>query len=293
MISRKNKLVTTASLTLLLALGSSCAQESTKHVPAKQNQDLQDKPYEETNEASRHTSKQNNVAENDEKPANTKVSDTEDKAEMVKISQAFGNFIGRNLNSPGIKFDLESIIQGMRDGVAGKPSVMTDQEYEAAMTQLQLKAFKELTDENLKTANDFLAKNAKEANVKELVPGKLQYLDLQEGTGATVLEHNSPMIQYSGKFADGTVFGSSVDAGGPITIPLDQTVPGFSKGIVNMKEGGKRRLFVHPDLGYGTAGQLPPNSLLIFDIEVVKANAEQSKDDADSEPEFEILEVAE
>ena len=44
----------------------------------------------------------------------------------------------------------------------------------------------------------------------------------------------------------------------PITIPLDQTIPGFSKGIVGMKEGEKRRLFVHPDLGYGTTGQLPP-----------------------------------
>jgi len=74
------------------------------------------------------------------------------------------------------------------------------------------------------------------------------------------------------------VFGSSEETGGPITIPLDQTIPGFSKGLVGMKEGEKRRLFVHPDLGYGTMGQLPPNELLIFDIEVVKADTADEKD---------------
>jgi len=81
------------------------------------------------------------------------------------------------------------------------------------------------------------------------------------------------LINYTGKYIDGTVFGSSETAGGPITVPIDQTIPGFSKGIVGMKEGEKRRLFVHPDMGYGTTGQLPPNSMLIFDIEVVKATS--------------------
>ena len=53
-----------------------------------------------------------------------------------------------------------------------------------------------------------------------------------------------------------------------------------------MKEGEKRRLYVHPELGYGTTGQLPPNELLIFDIEVVKANsddAHQKLGDKDSD----------
>src|SRR5262249_32953701 len=99
----------------------------------------------------------------------------------------------------------------------------------------------------------------------------------REGTGPAVESHSSPKIHYTGKYQDGTVFGTSEEMGGPITIPLDQTIPGFSKGITGMKEGEKRRLFVHPDLGYGTTGQLPPNELLIFDIEVVKANSDEGK----------------
>jgi peptidylprolyl isomerase len=193
------------------------------------------------------------------------------QSDILRISEAFGHFIGRNLNNPGLKFDLESIIKGMREGAANKPAPMSDQEYEQMMTKLQERAFSQLSEENLKAANAFLEKNAKAQGVVVVEPGKLEYKILEEGKGPAVTEHSAPQIQYTGKYIDGTVFGSSEEAGGPITIPLDQTIPGFSKGIVGMKEGEKRRLFVHPDLGYGTTGHLPPNSLLIFDIEVVKA----------------------
>lgn len=194
-------------------------------------------------------------------------------ADIKKLSEAFGNFIGKNLNAPGIKFDLDSIIKGMKDGSEGKSSPMTDQEYEEMMTRVQEKAHRVMADDNLKAAQEFIVKNAKAAGIIEIEPGKLQYMILKEGTGPAVQPHSSPQISYTGKFIDGTVFGSSEEVGGPITIPLDQTIPGFTKGLLGMKEGEKRRIFVHPDLGYGTMGQLPPNSLLIFDVEIVKAGS--------------------
>lgn len=197
--------------------------------------------------------------------------------DMEKLSEAFGNFIGRNLQSPGLKFNIESLIKGIREGAAGKPSPLTEKEYEEMMAAVQERAFKEMSETNLKSANEFMSKNNNEAGVKEIVPGQLQYSVLKEGTGPDVTAHASPKIHYTGKYQDGTVFGTSEEMGGPITIPLDQTIPGFSKGIVGMKEGEKRRLFVHPDLGYGTTGQLPPNELLIFDIEVVKADSDDGK----------------
>lgn len=200
-----------------------------------------------------------------------------DQIDMKKLSEAFGNFIGRNLKSPGLSFDLEGIIKGIREGAAGQPSPLTEKEYEEMMAAVQERAFKEMSNTNLKSANDFMVKNGQAAGVIDVVPGKLQYTILKEGTGPVVDAHSSPKIHYTGKYQDGTVFGTSEEMGGPITIPLDQTIPGFSKGILGMKEGEKRRLFVHPDLGYGTTGQLPPNELLIFDIEVVKANSDDAK----------------
>lgn len=197
--------------------------------------------------------------------------------DMKKLSEAFGNFIGRNLQSPGLSFDVDAIVKGIREGAAGKPSPLTEKEYEEMMAAVQEKAFKEMSANNLKAANDFMEKNKDDAAIIEIVAGKLQYSTLQEGTGIAVDSHSSPKINYTGKYQDGTIFGTSEEMGGPITIPLDQTIPGFSKGILGMKEGEKRRLYVHPDLGYGTTGQLPPNELLIFDIEVVKANSDDAK----------------
>lgn len=207
----------------------------------------------------------------------TNPADKKDQIDMKKLSEAFGHFIGRNLQSPGLSFDLESIIKGIREGAAGQPAPLSEKEYEEMMTAVQEKAFKEMSSNNLKAANDFMEKNRQASGVVEIVPGKLQYTVLKEGTGATVDSHSSPKIHYTGKYQDGTVFGTSEEMGGPITIPLDQTIPGFSKGITGMKEGEKRRLFVHPDLGYGTTGQLPPNELLIFDIDVIKANSDEGK----------------
>ena len=203
----------------------------------------------------------------------TSVAAPQADVDIKVLSEAFGHFIGRNLKSPGVQFDVESIIKGIREGSTGAPAPMNDQEYEIAMMKLQEKAYEALSKENLQAANAFMVDNKGKANIIEIEPGKLQYTILTQGTGTEVQKNATPLINYKGSYIDGTSFGSSEEVGGPITIPLDQTIPGFSKGIVGMKEGEKRRLFIHPDLGYGTLGNLPPNALLIFDIEVVKADA--------------------
>ena len=224
--------------------------------------------------AERLTHEDGNTRKQDENAKNSNL-------DINKVSQALGNFIGRNLNSPGIHFDLENIIKGIREGAAGKPSPMDEKEYEQAMSQLQQQAMTAVASKNLDAADKFLKDNAHAKGVIEIIPGKLQYLILEEGNGAAVVEHGTPQITYIGKYIDGTVFGNSDAAGGPISVPLDQTIPGFSKGITGMKEGEKRRLFVHPEVGYGTGGQLIPNSLLIFDIEVVKATSPDKAGEAD------------
>ena len=60
-------------------------------------------------------------------------------------------------------------------------------------------------------------------------------------------------------------------------MPIKQSIPGFAKGMLGMKEGEKRVLYIHPELAYGLTGQLPPNSLLIFEVEIVKANSSLSE----------------
>jgi peptidylprolyl isomerase len=203
--------------------------------------------------------------------------------EVKKVSEAYGHFVGKNLNPPGFKFDLDSFLQGVRNGVDGKPAPMTEQEFENTIARIQEQSVAKQAQENLEKANAFMEKNSKEEGIVVLEPNKLQYLIVTPGKGDAVAEGGTPLVNYTLKFIDGTVFASTDELGGAIPIPLTQVFPGFSRGVPGMKEGEKRRLFVHPDLAYGTNGPLPPNSLLIFDIEVVKAQAPK---DADIEDEL-------
>lgn len=200
------------------------------------------------------------------------------QGDVVRLSEALGHLIGRNLENPSLELDLESIIKGMRDAAAGREAPMSEEEYEMMMSSIQESAFNDLAKSNLEEANDFLQKNAQEEGVVEVVPGKLQYTVLSTGKGEAVSDLSMPTLTYTGTFVDGTVFGTSTDSGGPITLSLDQAIPGFSQGILGMKQGEKRRLYIHPDLGYGTSSHLPPNSLLVFDIEILSIDNQPLQD---------------
>jgi len=200
----------------------------------------------------------------------------EDKPlDIPKISEAFGHLIGKNLDSLGFKFDMDKIIKGIQDSIVGKEPPMTESECIQAISQDQEKKFKKLAESNLKDAEKFLEDNTAHAGIISLEEKKLQYKIDKEGNGETVQAHFSPLIKYTGKFLDGKVFGASKE---DEMISLDETIPGFSKGIIGMKEGEKRTLYIHPDLAYGVNGSLPPNSLLTFEIEVVKANNPQDQE---------------
>lgn len=195
--------------------------------------------------------------------------------DIVKVSEAFGHLIAKNIESLGLNFDTSLIIRGIQDSLAGKPSPLSESECIQAITQIQEEAFQKQAKENLAKADEFLIKNASQIAVRELEKGKLQYKIEKEGHGEIVKEDYSPTIRYVGKFLDGTVFGASKD---DEVISLKETISGFAKGIVGMKEGEKRTLYIHPDLAYGANGYLPPNSMLTFEIELIRANTPQKEE---------------
>lgn len=194
----------------------------------------------------------------------------EQKEEIAKISEAFGHLIGKNIDTLGVDFDIEHVVKGLQDAAKGKNSPLTENECIEAIAQAQEKAYQKKAEENLQAAESFLKNNAKESNVVVVDEGKLQYKVEKKGNGQAVSEASHPIIRYVGKYLDGTVFGQSSE---DEVVSLDESIQGFRKGLVGMKEGEKRTLFIHPEYGYGTQGYLPPNSLLSFEIEVVKADA--------------------
>ncbi len=190
--------------------------------------------------------------------------------EISKISEAFGHLIGKNIESMGVQFDIQYVIKGLKDAAEGIDSPMTEMECVQAITEAQEFAFKEQSEVNLKAAEEFLKKNGKAEGTVSIAEGKVQYKVDKEGAGEALSETGAPMIRYTGKFLDGTVFGSSKE---DERISLDELIPGLKAGLAGMKEGEKRTIHIHPDLAYGTRSALPPNSLLTFEIELVKANA--------------------
>lgn len=205
-----------------------------------------------------------------------------DATEVDKVSQMLGHMIVRHLNAGGVfKFNVERVIAGMQAEHEGKAAPMNEEEYEKSVSRIQESAFLELTEKNLSLATAFLEKNATEEGIVALNP-KLQYKITQAGDGDVVTADATPLVHYTGKLLDGTVFSSSEQSGAPIAIPIKQTIPGFSEGLVGMKKGEKRTLFVHPELAYGVAGHLPPNSLLIFEVEMMEVNTPQAAEEVSS-----------
>jgi peptidylprolyl isomerase len=102
----------------------------------------------------------------------------------------------------------------------------------------------------------------------------LKYVDLAPGTGPLVKQGDHVSVNYVGKLLDGTKFDASADHGGTFDYVQGVTslIQGWTEGTSTMKVGGKRKLIIPPQLGYGMQGAgdaVPPNATLIFEIEMV------------------------
>ena len=104
--------------------------------------------------------------------------------------------------------------------------------------------------------------------------GGLQTQDAVVGTGATAVSGSQVTVHYVGTLTSGQKFDSSLDRGSPFQFRLGagQVIKGWEQGIVGMKVGGKRLLLIPSDLAYGAqqVGPIPPNSALIFEVELLK-----------------------
>jgi peptidylprolyl isomerase/FKBP-type peptidyl-prolyl cis-trans isomerase FklB len=123
-------------------------------------------------------------------------------------------------------------------------------------------------------AKAFMEKNGKAEGIQTL-PSGLQYKVVRSGPegGMRPQETDEVKVHYEGKFVDGKVFDSSYERGMPAAMPLRALIPAWVEALKLMKPGDEWMLYVPPELGYGEegagGGEIPPNSVLIFRIELI------------------------
>jgi FKBP-type peptidyl-prolyl cis-trans isomerase FklB len=181
-------------------------------------------------------------------------------------SYAIGLDIGSSFKSDGLKFDVDSLLAGVRDGLAG-----ADPKYSADLCGVAIQRLaRERAELLLKRSDEFLAQNAKQEGVQTL-PSGLQYKVLQAGSGAAPGPQSSVKVNYRGTLIDGTLF-DATPPGQPATLPMTEVIPGWAEALQKMQVGAKWQLVIPPRLAYGPQGWgdgIPPNAALIYEIELL------------------------
>ena len=204
------------------------------------------------------------------------------QSQKDKVSYAIGVYSGKNLKQQSVDVDADIMVKGIKDGLSGGKTLLTDQEMQEVMTAFQKELTakqaekrKAMAEKNKKEGEAFLAENRKKEGVKTL-PSGLQYKVIQEGTGKTPKATDSIVAHYRGTRLDGTEFDSSLKRNQPATFKLDNVIQGWREAILMMKEGAKWQIFIPSNLAYGEngAGPIEPNAALIFDVELIKIEAE-------------------
>ena len=185
-----------------------------------------------------------------------------------------------------ITYDNARILDGLKDALEGKVDVRKDENVQKTLEAIEAKlvsASKAKTEAIAKSAQEegdkYRADFAKGKDVKTTKSGLLYKIE-NAGKGEAIKATDTVKVHYTGKLPNGKVFDSSVERGQPVEFQLNQVIPGWTEGLQLVKKGGKIQLVIPPALGYGKQGagaSIPPNSTLIFDVEVLDVNPKSEK----------------
>lgn len=200
------------------------------------------------------------------------------ETEKEKISYVIGVNAVNNFKSRGDDFDLEMVIQGLRDAHMGNKLLISEEEsrsildaYRAKQFQKQVEDSRISAEKNKEDGDAFLAKNKTKEGVVTLTSG-LQYKIIKTGEGRKPTSEDMVQVHYRGTLLDGTEFDSSYKRGKPSSFSLAGIIPGWREALKLMPVGSKWQLFIPSDLAYGAkgaGGDIGPNATLIFEVELL------------------------
>lgn len=203
------------------------------------------------------------------------------KSEDDKTFYAMGFMLGSNLQRLNLSdHELAALYKGVVASAKNEKAEVEMEIYQPkiqAMFKTRMETFsKKQKADGDQYIEDYLKKNP---NAKKTESG-LVYEILKEGEGASPKETDTVEVHYHGTLTNGEVFDSSVDRGKTISFPLNRVIKGWTEGLQLVKTGGKIRLVIPSELGYGDAGappKIPGGSTLVFEVELFKVNPEVEK----------------
>lgn len=196
------------------------------------------------------------------------------ESEEAKLSYIFGHQLGQRLASDGIEVDLDAYGKGLRDGLQDVESQLSPTEAQVVMERFQARAEERrqaLGENNRAAGLAYLAENSKKPDVTVLDNG-LQYKVIKQGDGAKPKAVDTVKVHYSGTLIDGREFDSSYRRNEPATFPVNRVIAGWTAILQMMPVGSHYQVTIPSELAYGQRGTPPmikPNSVLIFDIELL------------------------
>jgi len=204
------------------------------------------------------------------------------KDEKEKISYSIGYQIGGDFKRQGVELAPDLLVKGIQDAAGGAEPRVPPQEMRKTLVELKRKVEaderkrrRENAGRHRAEGEAFLAANGKKEGVTTL-PSGLQYKVLAVGKGKSPHPTDNVTVHYRGTLVDGTEFDSSHKRNAPVTFGVDRVIPGWKEALPMMKEGAKWQLFVPAKLGYGDRGAgplIPPNSTLIFEVELISVQS--------------------
>lgn len=215
--------------------------------------------------------------------ANLKAADAPAKleGEKAKISYSLGMNVGRALKRQNFDVDVNLMKQAIEDVLGGKETLLTDQEATQVINDYRRNQAMKVQEKNKSEGDAFLAANAKKEGVVTTASG-LQYIAMNTGSGPKPKATDRVKVHYRGTLIDGTEFDNSYKRGAPAEFALNGVIKGWTEVLQLMPVGSKWKVFIPSNLAYGPSGRpsIPPNSTLIFDIElidIVKPEAKEAK----------------
>lgn len=193
--------------------------------------------------------------------------------EHQKASYGLGVLLASNIKLQGSdSLDIDILTAAIKDVMKDSTQQMDTQEAMAIVQPYMEKAMDKKNNLLKAEGKTFLEENKTKEGVMS-TPSGLQYKVLTKGTGKKATAESNVTVHYTGKLLDGTVFDSSVERGEPATFGVSQVIEGWTESLQLMREGDKWMLFIPSDLAYGERGAgnvIPPFSVLIFEVELIK-----------------------